>query len=141
MKTVVVNFGGAGRSGPPRRDDLQQRTRCHRLTVMPFNAALAVDFVGRHPAVRYVNNFPDTVTTIFAGDYDEAETAQTSRPRATGEPVETAAKEVLPFLDSGIPGRRPVAVREGSAVPLAPQTSPLADARGLHDYTREVLAR
>ncbi|MFF3276637.1 hypothetical protein ACFYWU_37790 [Streptomyces chrestomyceticus] len=107
---------------------------------MPFNAALAVDFVGRHPAVHYVNNFPDTLTTIFAGDYDEAETAQTSRPRATGEPVETAASEVLPFLDSGTSGR-PVAVREGSAVPLAPQTSSLADARGLHDYTWEVLAR
>lgn len=140
MKTVVLNFGGAGRSGPPRRDNLQQRTPCHRLTAMPFDAALAVDFVGRHPAVRYENNFPGTVTTIFAGDYDEAETAQVSRPRATGEPAETAAKEVLPLLDSGTAGR-PVAVREGSAVPLAPQTSSLADARGLHDHTREVLAR
>ncbi|MFB7501300.1 SDR family NAD(P)-dependent oxidoreductase [Streptomyces sp. NPDC056161] len=50
---VVLNFGGAGRFGPPRWDDLQQRTQYHGLTAMIqagiLNAALAVDFVGRHP--------------------------------------------------------------------------------------------
>ncbi|WP_329363155.1 hypothetical protein OG896_06195 [Streptomyces sp. NBC_00669] len=35
----------------------------------------------------------------------------------------------------------PGAVREGSAVPLDPQASSLADARRLDDHTREVLAR
>ncbi|MEV5595409.1 hypothetical protein [Streptomyces sp. NPDC052496] len=101
---------------------------------------LEFHFVNRHPAIRYVNNFPGTVATSFPGDYDEAETAQISRLRATGEPVETAAKEVLPFLDSGTPGR-PVAVSEGVAVPLARQASSPACARWLYDCTREVLAR
>ncbi|MEU4658993.1 SDR family NAD(P)-dependent oxidoreductase [Streptomyces sp. NPDC023723] len=86
---VVLNFGGAGRFGPPRWDDLQQRTRYHGLTAMIqagiLNAALAVDFVGRHPAIRYVNTFPGTVATSFAGDYDEAEAAQICRLRATGK--------------------------------------------------------
>ncbi|WP_406152683.1 SDR family NAD(P)-dependent oxidoreductase [Streptomyces sp. NBC_01023] len=140
---VVLNFG-AGRFGPPRWDDLQQRTQYHGLTAMIqagiLNAALAVDFVGRHPAIRYVNTFPGTVATSFAGDYDETEAAQIGRLRATGKSVETAVKEILPFLDSGAPGH-PVAVNEGSAVPLAPQASSLADARRLYDYTREVLAR
>ncbi|WP_030742517.1 SDR family NAD(P)-dependent oxidoreductase [Streptomyces sp. NRRL F-5135] len=141
---VVLNFGGAGRFGPPRWDDLQQRTQYHGLTAMIqagiLNAALAVDFVGRHPAIRYVNNFPGTVATSFAGDYDQAEAAQIGRLRATGKPVETAVKEILPFLDSGTPGH-PVAVSEGVAIPLDPQASSLADARRLYDHTREVLAR
>ncbi len=141
---VVLNVGGAGRFGPPRRDDFEQRTRYPGLTVMiqarVLDAALAVDFVGRHPAIRHVHNFPGTGATSFAGGYDEAETARISRLRATGEPVKTAAKEVLPFLDSGTPGR-PAAVSEGGAVPLGPQASSPADARWLYDYTREVLAR
>lgn len=140
----VLNFGGAGRFGPPGWDDLQQRTQYHGLTAMIqagiLNAALAVDFVGRHPAIRYVNTFPGTVATSFVGDYDEAEAAQIGRLRATGKSVETAVKEIVPFLDSGAPGH-PVAVSEGSAVPLDPQASSLADARRLYDYTREVLAR
>ncbi|MFB7501299.1 hypothetical protein ACFC09_42670 [Streptomyces sp. NPDC056161] len=88
-----------------------------------------------------MNNFPGTVATSFAGDYDEAEAAQIGRLRVTGKSVavETAVKEILPFLDSGTPGH-PVAVSEGVAVPLDPQAS-LADARRLYDYTREVLAR
>ncbi|WP_381560664.1 SDR family NAD(P)-dependent oxidoreductase [Streptomyces eurythermus] len=141
---VVLNVGGAGRFGPPRWDDLQQRTWYHGLTAMiqagVLNAALAVDFVGRHPAIRYVNNFPGTVATSFAGDYDEAEAAQIGRLRATGKPEETAVEEILPFLGSGTPGHR-VAVSEGVAVPLDPQASSPADVRRLYDYAREVLAR
>lgn len=105
-----------------------------------LNAALAVDFVGRHPSIQYVLNFPGTVATSFAGGYDEAEAAQTRRLRATGKPVETAVGEILPFLDSAAPGH-PVALSEGVAIPLGPQASSPADARRLHDYTREVLAR
>ncbi|WP_030617661.1 SDR family NAD(P)-dependent oxidoreductase [Streptomyces achromogenes] len=141
---VVLNLGGAGCLGPPRWDALQQRTRYQGLTAMVraglLNAALAVDFVGRHPSIQYVLNFPGTVATSFAGDYDEAEAAQIGRLRATGKPVETAVGEILPFLDPGAPGH-PVALSEGVAIPLDPQASSPADARRLHDYTREVLAR
>ncbi|MEV6132650.1 hypothetical protein AB0M05_38665 [Streptomyces violaceusniger] len=141
---VVLNFGGAGRFGPPRWDDPQQRTQYHGLTAMIqaeiLNAALAVGFVGRHPAIRYVNNFPGIVATSFAGDDDKAEAAQIGRLRATGNSVETAVGEILPFLDSGAPGH-PVAVSEGGAIPLNSQASSPADARRLYDYTREVLAR
>ncbi|WP_405444685.1 SDR family NAD(P)-dependent oxidoreductase [Streptomyces achromogenes] len=141
---VVLNLGGAGCFGPPRWDALQQRTRYQGLTAMIragiLNAALAVDFVGRHPSIQYVLNFPGTVATSFAGDYDEAEAAQIGRLRATGKPVETAVGEILPFLDSGALAH-PVALSEGVAIPLDPQASSPADARRLHDYTREVLAR
>ncbi|MFJ2158101.1 SDR family NAD(P)-dependent oxidoreductase [Streptomyces sp. NPDC087856] len=141
---VVLNFGGAGRFGPPRWDDLQQRTRYRGIMAMiqagVLNAALAVDFVARNPSIRYVLNFPGTVATSFAGDHDEAEAAQIRHLRATGKPVETAVREILPFLDSGAPGR-PVAVSEGVVIPLDPQASSHADVRRLYDYTQEVLAR
>lgn len=141
---VVLNFGGAGRFGPPRWDDLQQRTRYQGLTAMVqagvLNAALAVDFGDRHPGIRYVLNFAGTVATSFAGAYDKAEAAHIARLRATGKPVEAAVKEIVPFLDSGTPGQS-IAVSEGIAIPLDPQASSPADARRLYAYTREVLAR
>ncbi|CAL9328632.1 SDR family NAD(P)-dependent oxidoreductase [Streptomyces sp. enrichment culture] len=89
---------------------------------------------------RFLLNFPGTVATSFAGAYDEAEAAQIGRLRATGKPVEAAVREILPFLDSGSPGR-PVAVSEGIAISLDPQASSPADARRLYAYTREVLVR
>lgn len=142
---VVLNFGGAGNFGPPRWDDLQQRTQYSGLTAMIqagiLNAALAVDFVERHRStnVRYVNNFPGTVATSFAGQLDAAEAARIARVRATGKPVDTAVREILPFLDSGAHGRL-VAVSEGRAVPLDPRASSPADARRLYEYTQNLLA-
>ncbi|WP_104630617.1 oxidoreductase [Streptomyces sp. MH60] len=139
-----LNYCGAGCFGPPRWDGLQQRTQHHGRTAAIqagiLNAPLAVDFVGHHPAIRYVNYFPGTVATSFAGDCDDAEAAQIDRLRVTGNPVETAVKEILPFLDSGSPGH-PVAVSARGAVLLDSHSSPPADARRLYDYTREVLAR
>ncbi|NSC19747.1 hypothetical protein FM076_00285 [Streptomyces albus subsp. chlorinus] len=96
--------------------------------------------LARHPAIRYVNNFPGAVATSLADDYDAAEAAQAGRLGATGKPVETAVREILPFPHSGTRGH-PVAVSEGAAVPLDAQASSLADAGRLYDDTREVLAR
>ncbi|MFH8410223.1 SDR family NAD(P)-dependent oxidoreductase [Streptomyces sp. NPDC018019] len=141
---VVLNFGGTGRFGSPRWEVHQQRTQYHGLNAMIqagiLNTALAVGFADRPPAIRYVNDLPGTVATSFAGDYDEAEAAQIVRLRAPGGPVESAVKEIQPFLDSSSPGHT-AAAREGGAVPLGPQASSLADTRRPYDYTREVLAR
>ncbi|MFD5218941.1 hypothetical protein ACFWMH_14975 [Streptomyces tendae] len=83
---------------------------------------------------------PGTVATSFAGAHDEAKAARIRAFRVTGKPVEAAVQEILPFPDSGAPGLR-VAVSEGAAVPLDPQTFSPAAARRLYAYTREVLAR
>ncbi|CAL9567161.1 hypothetical protein [Streptomyces sp. enrichment culture] len=124
------------------RADLELIDENRRLADRLGRAAdpVAVDFVGRHPAVQYVNAFPGTVAPSFAGDHDEAEAAQLGRLRATGKSVETAVGEILPFLDGGAPGH-PVAVSEQVAVPPDPRASSPAAVRRLHDCTREVLAR
>jgi NAD(P)-dependent dehydrogenase (short-subunit alcohol dehydrogenase family) len=141
---VVLNFGGAGSFGTPQWNDLQQRRNYHGLSAMVhagvLNALLAVDFVDRYPAskVRYVNNFPGTVATSFAGDHDPATAAQIARLRVTGKPVEAAVDEILPFLDPGDYGRITV-VDEGRVVHLDPAVSSISDARRLYDYTRHLL--
>lgn len=143
---VVLNFGGAGGSGGPQWDDLQQRRNYHGLTAMVragvLNGLLAVDFVDRYAAagVRYVNNFPGPVSTSFAGEYghDAAAAAQVAQLRVIGKPVEAAVAEILPFLDPGTHDRL-TAVNQGTAVPLDPEISSPGDARRLYDYTRHVL--
>ncbi|WP_328603451.1 SDR family NAD(P)-dependent oxidoreductase [Amycolatopsis sp. NBC_00345] len=141
---VVLNFGGAGSFGTPQWNDLQQRTNYHGLSAMVhagiLNALLAVDFVDRYPAsnVRYVNNFPGTVSTSFAGDHDPTTAAQIAQLRVTGKPVEAAVDEILPFLEPGGYGRI-TAVDEGRALPLDLEVSTIEDARRLYDYTRHLL--
>ncbi len=144
---VVLNFGGAGGFGAPQWDDLQQRKRYHFIAAMihagTLNALLAVDLVGRYPGsrTRYVNNFPGTVATSFAGDYhdDPVVAGQIAMLRRTAKPIAAALTEITPFLEAPGPGRI-TAVSEGRAIPLDPAVSSPADATRLYQYTREVLS-
>ncbi|NIY69301.1 short-chain dehydrogenase/reductase SDR [Streptomyces malaysiensis] len=144
---VVLNFGGAGEFGAPQWDDLQQRRQYHFISAMVhagiLNALLAVDLVRRYPGsrTRYVNNFPGTVATSFAGDYhdDPLLTGQIAMLRRTAKPVAAALTEIAPFLDA--PGtERITVVSEGRAIPLDPAVSLPADAARLHKYTQELLS-
>ncbi|MEU2563683.1 SDR family NAD(P)-dependent oxidoreductase [Streptomyces longispororuber] len=144
---VVRNFGGVGGFGVPQGDDLRQRRRYHFVSAMIhagiLNALLAVDLVGRYPGsrTRYVNDFPGTVATSFAGDYhdDPVPAGQIAVLRQTAKPVAAALTEIAPFLDA--PGtERITAVSEGRAIRLDPAASLPADAARLHQYTRELLS-
>jgi NAD(P)-dependent dehydrogenase (short-subunit alcohol dehydrogenase family) len=143
---VILNFGAAGLTGPPRWDDLQLSRHYHGVAAMGqagrLNDLLAVDFVDRypHPNVRYVINHPGVVSTSFAGEYDHTpETAaEVAQLRVTGKTIDTAVKHIVPFLDSAGPARL-TAVYEGTVVPLHPETWSLTDARRLHDVTRQLL--
>lgn len=144
---VVLNFGGAGGFGAPQWDDLQQRKRYHFISAMihagTLNALLAVDLVERYPGsrTRYVNNFPGTVATSFAGDYhhDPAVAGQIAMLRRTAKPITAALTEISPFLESSGHGRI-TAVSEGRAIPLDPAVSLPTDATRLHQYTRQLLS-
>jgi NAD(P)-dependent dehydrogenase (short-subunit alcohol dehydrogenase family) len=143
---VILNFGGAGLTGPPRWDDLQLSRHYHGVAAMGhaggLNDLLAIDFVDRYPDpnVRYVINHPGVVSTSFAGEYDHTpETAaEVAQLRVTGKTIDTAVKHILPFLDSAGHARF-TAVYEGTVVPLHPETWSLTDARHLHDITRQLL--
>jgi NAD(P)-dependent dehydrogenase (short-subunit alcohol dehydrogenase family) len=143
---VILNFGAAGLAGPPRWEDLQLSRQYHGVAAMghagSLNDLLAVDFVDRYPDpnIRYVINHPGVVSTSFAGEYDLAPqtAAQVEQLRLTGKTINTAVKHILPFLDSAGQARL-TAVYEGAVVPLYPETSSLADARRLHDITRQLV--
>ncbi|MCK9926602.1 hypothetical protein MXD62_05360 [Frankia sp. Mgl5] len=125
---VVLNFGGAGQTGPVRWDDIQLERGCHGVGAMGhagrLNDLLGVDFVDTYAdtGIRYVLNHPGVVVTSFAGEYDPVTAAQVDRLRVVGKPVATA-------------------VLEGRRVSLEPGPWDLGDARRLHDLTRGLLAQ
>ncbi|SNQ49800.1 conserved hypothetical protein [Frankia canadensis] len=143
---VVLNFGGAGQTGPVRWNDLQLERDYHGVGAMGhagrLNDLLGVDFVGAYAdnGIRYVLNHPGVVVTSFAGEYDPVTAAQVDQLRVIGKPVASAVAQILPFLDP--PGREGLtAVLEGRRVPLEPKARYLDDARRLHDLTVDLLAR
>ncbi|OAA23648.1 dehydrogenase of unknown specificity, short-chain alcohol dehydrogenase like [Frankia sp. EI5c] len=143
---VVLNFGGAGQTGPARWDDIQLEHAYHGVGAMGhaghLNDLLGVDFVNTYAdaGIRYVLNHPGVVATSFAGEYDRVTAAQIEQLKAIGKPVSTAVDQILPFLES--PGEeRLTAVMEGRSVPLEPNSRYLDDARRLRRLTADLLAR
>ncbi|BCJ47650.1 hypothetical protein GCM10010168_20080 [Actinoplanes ianthinogenes] len=141
---VVLNFGGAGLTGPPRWDDLQLRHNYPGTGALGHSAALC-DLLGvrftalhREPPIHYVLNHPGVVATSFAGEYDPATAAHVDGLRTSGKPVALAVAQILPFLDSPATGLS--AVLEGKALPVdTPAFDPEA-AAALHEITEKLLA-
>ncbi|GAA3300109.1 SDR family NAD(P)-dependent oxidoreductase [Dactylosporangium vinaceum] len=142
---VVLNFGGAGQTGPVQWDDLQLERSYHGVRAMGhagrLNDLLGVDHVDRHAGagIRYVLNHPGVVVTSFAGEYDPVTAAEVDHLRIIGKPVATAVAQILPFLEPRVPGPL-TAVLEGRRVALEPGLWDLRDARLLHDITSALLA-
>ena len=88
---VVLNFGGAGLTGPVRWDDLQLRRRYPGTGALGHSAALCdllgVSFTATHadPPIRYVLNHPGVVVTSFSGEYDAETAAQVDLLKVTGK--------------------------------------------------------
>ncbi|WP_035749958.1 SDR family NAD(P)-dependent oxidoreductase [Parafrankia discariae] len=143
---VVLNFGGAGQTGPVRWDDIQLERGYHGVGAMGhagrLNDLLGVDFVDTYAdtGIRYVLNHPGVVVTSFAGEYDPVTAAQIDRLRVVGKPVATAVAEILPFLEPTGQDRL-TAVLEGRRVSLEPGSWDLGEARRLHDLTGDLLAQ
>jgi hypothetical protein len=138
----VLNFAGAGQTGPARGADLQLEHGYHGVGAMGhaggLNDLLGADFARRYAGtgIRYVLNHPGVVATSFAGEYDPAGAAQIEQLKVVGKPVAVSVDQIRPFLDPAWT-RRLTAVVEGAEVPLA--ISP-ADAERLHDLTEKALA-
>jgi hypothetical protein len=141
---VVLNFGGAGLTGPVRWDDLQLRRRYPGTGALGHSAALCdllgVSFTATHadPPIRYVLNHPGVVVTSFSGEYDAETAAQVDLLKVTGKPVTHAVAQTLPFLDA--PPARLTAVLEGRRVPTDSPAFDLAAAARLHEATERLLA-
>jgi NAD(P)-dependent dehydrogenase (short-subunit alcohol dehydrogenase family) len=142
---VVLNFGGAGLTGPVRWDDLQL-TRGYPGTGALGHAAalcdlLAVSFTDIHAdaGISYVLDHPGVVATSFSGEYDPATAAHVEQLKAGGKPVGAAIGQILPFLDD--PPARLTAVHEGRQVRTDTAAFDPADARRLHELTEALLAR
>jgi NAD(P)-dependent dehydrogenase (short-subunit alcohol dehydrogenase family) len=142
---VVLNFGGAGLTGPVRWDDLQL-TRDYPGTGALGHAAalcdlLGVSFTALHAGtgISYVLDHPGVVATSFSGEYDAPTAAHVARLRTTGKPVEQAVAQVLPFLDA--PPARLTAVFEGRRMPTDTPAFDPGDAGRLHEMTGELLHR
>ncbi|MCM3882499.1 SDR family NAD(P)-dependent oxidoreductase [Frankia sp. R82] len=152
-KPVVLNFGGAGQTGPVRWDDLQLEHGYHGVRAMGhagrLNDLLGVDFADTYAdtGIRYVLNHPGVVVTSFAGEYDPVTAEQVDHLRITGKPVATAVAQILPFLGATGEGQNGeaqgglTAVLEGHRVPLEPGVWNLGEARRLRDLTRDLLAQ
>lgn len=143
---VVLNFAGAGQTGPVRWNDLQLRGDYHGVRAMGhagrLNDLLGVSFAGLNAGsgIHYVLNNPGVVATSFAGAYDPVTAAQVRQLRATGKTVGTSVAQILPYLDQ--PGRqRLTAVHEGIPVPLDPALFDPGEAARLHRITEELLGQ
>ncbi|MCK9903210.1 oxidoreductase [Parafrankia colletiae] len=143
---VVLNFGGAGQTGPVRWDDLQLERGYHGVGAMGhagrLNDLLGVDVVDTHAdtGIRYVLNHPGVVATSFAGEYDPATATQIDQLKVIGKSVATAVAQILPFLEPP-EQERLTAVLEGQRVPLEPESQYLDDARRLRSLTLDLLTR
>lgn len=142
---VVLNFGGAGQTGPVRWDDIQLERGYHGVGAMGhagrLNDLLGVDFVDTYAdtGIRYVLNHPGVVVTSFAGEYGPVTAAQVDGLRAIGKPVATAVAQILPFLEPTGQDQL-TAVLEGRRVPLELGSWDLGEARRLRDLTSDLLA-
>ncbi|GAA2043016.1 hypothetical protein GCM10009839_52580 [Catenulispora yoronensis] len=143
-RAVVLNFGGAGLTGPVRWDDLQLRRGYSGTGGLGHSAALC-DLLGVHftrlyqdSAIDYVLNHPGVVSTSFAGEYEPATAAHVDGLRVSGKPVSQAVEQILPFLDT--PPTRLTAVLEGQRVSTSTAAFDPGDAARLHDVTENLLA-
>ncbi|RKE17838.1 SDR family NAD(P)-dependent oxidoreductase [Streptomyces sp. TLI_171] len=141
---TVLNFGGAGLTGPVRWDDLQLRRDYPGTGALGHGGALC-DLLGVHFArthadtpIHYVLNHPGVVSTSFAGEYDPATASHVDRLRTHGKPTTTAVAQILPFLDN--PPARLTAVLEGRRLPTDTPPFDPADAERLHRLTEQLLA-
>jgi NAD(P)-dependent dehydrogenase (short-subunit alcohol dehydrogenase family) len=141
---VVLNFGGAGRTGPVRWDDLQLRRNYPGTGTLGHSGALC-DLLGVHftnvhadSPIHYVLNHPGVVATSFAGEYDAAAANAVEHLRTSGKPVAQAVAQILPFLDA--PPARLTAVLEGARVATDTAAFDPAEAARLHQLTEELLA-
>ncbi|WP_436535698.1 SDR family NAD(P)-dependent oxidoreductase [Actinoplanes sp. HUAS TT8] len=142
-RAVVLNFGGSGRTGPVRWDDLQLRHDYPGTGALGHGGALCdllgVHFTEVHPGIPYVMNHPGVVATSFAGEYDTATATFVDRLRTSGKPVAQAVAQILPFLDA--PPAPLTAVLEGVRVPTDTPAFDPADAARLHQLTEELLTQ
>ncbi|MFC1411847.1 SDR family NAD(P)-dependent oxidoreductase [Streptacidiphilus sp. N1-12] len=143
-RATVLNFGGAGLTGPVRWDDLQLRRNYPGTGALGHGGALCdllgVHFTRSYPdaPVSYVLNHPGVVATSFAGEYDRATAAHVDRLRTSGKPASQAVAQILPFLDA--PPARLTAVLEGRQVPTDTRAFDPGDAARLHAITEKLLA-
>lgn len=139
---VVLNFGGVGRTGPVRWDDLQLRHDYPGTGALGHSGALCdllgVHFTKIHTTIPYVMNHPGVVSTSFAGEYDTATANAVDHLRTSGKPVSLAVEQILPFLDE--PPAPLTAVLEGIRVPTDTPGFDPDDAARLHHLTEELLA-
>jgi NAD(P)-dependent dehydrogenase (short-subunit alcohol dehydrogenase family) len=142
---VVLNFAGAGQTGPARWHDLQLEQDYHGVGAMGhagrLNDLLGVSFADRHreTVIRYVLNHPGVVVTSFAGEYDPVTAAQVEHLKTIGKPVAASVAQIRPYLDPAWP--EPLtAVLEGARVPLDPGRFDRQDAARLHKITESLLS-
>ncbi|GAB3833595.1 SDR family NAD(P)-dependent oxidoreductase [Dactylosporangium cerinum] len=139
---TVLNFGGAGQTGPVRWDDLQLRRDYPGTGALGHGGALCdllgVHFTEVYGELHYVLNHPGAVATSFAGEYDPATAAAVDRLRTTGKPVSQAVAQILPFLDGPATGL--TAVLEGRRVPTDTTAFDRRDAARLDELTKDLLA-
>ncbi|MEV1172655.1 SDR family NAD(P)-dependent oxidoreductase [Nonomuraea sp. NPDC049784] len=141
---VILNFGGAGQTGPVRWDDLQLRRNYPGTGALGHSAKLC-DLLGvsftqiyHDTPIRYVLNHPGVVTTSFAGEYDEATAAQVAMLKSVGKTTAQAVAEILPYLDE--PPARLTAVLEGKRIPTNTAAFDPEEAVRLHEITQKLLA-
>ncbi|WP_433733965.1 SDR family NAD(P)-dependent oxidoreductase [Nocardia sp. CA-129566] len=143
---VILNFGGAGQTGPVRWDDLQLEHRYHGVDAMGHSARLndllGVSFTTIHEdsPIRYVLNHPGVVVTSFAGEYDAVTAAQVAHLKQVGKTVADSVAQILPYLDPPGTGRL-TAVLEGVRVPLEPSIFDHGAAARLHEVTERLLVK
>lgn len=143
-RATVLNFGGAGQTGPVRWDDLQLRRNYPGTGALGHSGALC-DLLGvyfaetyNQSSVHYVLNHPGVVATSFAGEYDATTANAVDQLRTSGKPVGQAVAQILPFLDA--PPARLTAVLEGARVATDTAAFNPADAARLHHITQGLLA-
>jgi NAD(P)-dependent dehydrogenase (short-subunit alcohol dehydrogenase family) len=142
--SAVLNFGGAGLTGPVRWDDLQLRRNYPGTGAMGHSAALC-DLLGVHFTslnaefpIHYILNHPGVVSTSFAGEYDAATAATVDQLRISGKPVSQALAHIFPFLDA--PSAGLTAVLEGRSMRTDTAAFDPGEARRLHELTEQLLA-
>jgi hypothetical protein len=144
LSRYVLNFGGAGLTGPVRWHDLQLRHAYPGTGALGHGGALCdllgVDFARTYAdtGIHYVINHPGVVSTSFAGEYDAATAAHVAQLRRTGKSVSVAVEQILPFLDA--PPARLTAVLEGRQVPTDSRGFDPSQAARLHQVTEKLLA-
>ncbi|MGW0801517.1 SDR family NAD(P)-dependent oxidoreductase [Nonomuraea sp. NPDC002799] len=143
-RPIILNFGGAGQTGPVRWDDLQLRRNYPGTGALGHSASLCdllgVSYTRIHhdTPIRYVLNHPGVVATSFAGEYDQATAAHVNVLKTRGKSTAQAVAEILPYLDD--PPARLTAVLAGKRIPTASSTFDPVQATRLHKITQEALA-